>query len=130
MCVFAVCVTFLCPFPNMNFYNPAASFGVPGSSPSGSHWDMLALQEPGSLSIPPILPWAPCSAPEPLACATSCTVNMTYATHGDRGQGEHQVTSSPSELVRALCPPTEWGFRDRFLSSFFQGLSRAHILCV
>lgn len=106
--------------------------GVPGSSPCGSHWDVLALQEPGSLSIPTRLPWAPCLAPEPLSCATLCTVNMTHGTRSDPGREEHGVTSSPSGLLRALHPPTrpEWGFRDRFLSSFFQGLSRARIFCV
>lgn len=72
-------------------------------------------------------------SPRASLCATPCAVNMTPdATHGDPGQEEHRVASSPSGLVKGeLCAhPRDWGFRGGFLSSFFQELSRARVFCV
>lgn len=120
MCGFCICnvrvykLYVLCssaPFQTQSviFTTLLHHLGVPGSSPCGSHWDVLALQEPGSLSIPTRLPWAPCLAPEPLSCATLCTVNMTHGTRSDPGREEHRVTSSPSGLLRALHPPARSG---------------------
>lgn len=129
-----MCICFMCYIalalskPCVNFHNPAASFGVPESSPSASHWDVLVLQEPGSLRIPTTLPGHPAQL-QSLCHALHCKHDTCHTTC-DPGQEEHQVTSFAWGLLRALCHPPEWGFTDGFLSFFFQGLSRACVFCV
>lgn len=112
------------PFQTLSeLSQPCCIFGVPESSPSASHWDMLVLQEPGSLSIPTRLPWAPCSAPEPVPCL-HCKHDTCHTPWWPRAGGAPGDILSWG-LLRALCHPPKSGFTDGFLSFSFQGLSRA-----